>query len=819
MALGVFLAILTPALLIALLGYRQSHRTLTEMTFERRQAVAHLAAFAVKGRLDNLVEVGVSLADRMQVRAMVQQGKWNEAILLLTNAPSRLSHIERIFLTDRAGTLMANTPELPDVVGKNFAFRDWYQGVSKEWKPYVSEVYQRTAAPRHTVIAAAIPMKAEDGTVMGILVLQVRAETLADWAREINVGPSGFVYFVDQKGNAAVHPTFSAEDEIQNMSTVLPVQRALRGERGVMIAFNPVEQEERLSAYEPVPGYGWGVIAQQPVRDAFAPRAEALRDSLWVSSLLVLSSAVLACFVVVSLGKLQRSRQELAQANAFQRALLDSAGVSIISTDPNGVIRFLNRAGEQLLGYAAAELVGQATPAKIHDPQEVAERAAVLSRELGTEVAPGFEVFVARARRGLPDEREWTYLRKDGTRVPVSLTVTAVQDAAGALMGFLGIAADLTERKRLEGELNRYFSLAQDLFCIASFDGHFTRLNPAWERALGWSIGELLGKPFLDFVHPDDREATINASGRLAAGQEIVSFENRYRCRDGSYKWLLWSATPDVAQQTIFAVAYDVTERKRTDAEIKSLNEVLRKQAAELQTVNKELESFSYSVSHDLRAPLRHIQGYGQMLARELGDQISARARSHLKTITDASREMGELIDDLLAFSRMSRTDMKQSQMDLDALVQETLRGLEMATRGRNIVWKISPLPPVLGDAAMIKLALMNLLGNAVKYSRPRDPAEIEVRCTGAEDGFAVFLVRDNGVGFDMKYLHKLFGVFQRLHQHEEFEGTGIGLATVRRIIGRHGGRVWAESELNRGATFYFTLPPAEPNWNPPQKL
>jgi light-regulated signal transduction histidine kinase (bacteriophytochrome) len=207
-----------------------------------------------------------------------------------------------------------------------------------------------------------------------------------------------------------------------------------------------------------------------------------------------------------------------------------------------------------------------------------------------------------------------------------------------------------------------------------------------------------------------------------------------------------------------------------------------------------------------LRAPLRHVQGYVDMLAHEAEGQLSATSQRYMKIITDASREMGVLIDDLLAFSRMGRAEMVETKVDLSALVRETLRGMEPTTRERNIVWKIPPLPAVQADPAMLKLAFANLLGNAVKFTRPRDPAQIEIGCTGREGERVIFFVRDNGVGFDPQYAHKLFGVFQRLHRADEFEGTGIGLANVRSIIARHGGRTWAEGKPNEGATFYFTL-------------
>ncbi len=258
------------------------------------------------------------------------------------------------------------------------------------------------------------------------------------------------------------------------------------------------------------------------------------------------------------------------------------------------------------------------------------------------------------------------------------------------------------------------------------------------------------------------------------------------------------------------ALEAEVLERKGAEEEVRGLNAQLEQRVLErtarLEAANKELDAFSASVSHDLRAPLRHVQGYVELLAQEAQSQLSDKSQRYLKTIVDASLEMGELIDDLLSFSRMGRAEMHESEVLLDGLVQESVRKLEMATHDRNIVWKIAPLPKVVGDPSMLKQVFANLLSNAVKYTRPRDPAEIEIGRAGEEDGRLILFVRDNGVGFDPQYAGKLFGVFQRLHRADEFEGTGIGLANVRRIITRHGGRTWAEGKLGVGAAFYFTL-------------
>jgi K+-sensing histidine kinase KdpD len=254
----------------------------------------------------------------------------------------------------------------------------------------------------------------------------------------------------------------------------------------------------------------------------------------------------------------------------------------------------------------------------------------------------------------------------------------------------------------------------------------------------------------------------------------------------------------------------EVEHRKQQEGEIRKLNQELTNRAMELESSNRELESFAYSVSHDLRAPLRHVVGFSELLQKQAASSLDDKSQRYIKTILDSSKKMGKLIDDLLSFSRIGRAETKKSLVNLEQLVRDVVSEIEPETRGREITWTINALPVCYGDRSMLMMVLANLVSNAVKFTRMRTQAEIEIGCAdGDNDDLEVF-VRDNGAGFDMRYANKLFGVFQRLHRIEEFEGTGIGLATVQRIIHRHGGNVRAEGAVDQGAIFYFSLPRAQ---------
>ena len=380
------------------------------------------------------------------------------------------------------------------------------------------------------------------------------------------------------------------------------------------------------------------------------------------------------------------------------------------------------------------------------------------------------------------------------------------------------------QRKRAEEALlvseERYRSLVElspDALFVQS-DEKIVFINTAAMKLFGaHDRDDLLGKPVLNFVHPEHRDAVRRSLRRVLDENKPIFFREQKILRlDNETVDVEIAAAPLAFEGHPAAqiIVHDITERKRSEEEIRRLNSELEQRViertAELEAANKELEAFSYSVSHDLRAPLRHIEGFVEILRSTKAPSLDEEAKRHLQTIASSAQQMGRLIDDLLSFSRTARVELRKIRVNLADTLQTVMRELQPDIQDRDIDWHIKSLPEAEGDPALLRQVLVNLVSNALKYTRKRPKARIDVGSTQADSELIVF-VRDNGVGFDMRYAQKLFGVFQRLHRASDFEGTGVGLANVRRIIARHGGRTWAEGEIGKGATFYFSLPKKSP--------
>jgi PAS domain S-box-containing protein len=368
------------------------------------------------------------------------------------------------------------------------------------------------------------------------------------------------------------------------------------------------------------------------------------------------------------------------------------------------------------------------------------------------------------------------------------------------------LQAEVIERTQQASLLD----LTHDTIFVRDMSNSITYWNRGAQELYGWTPGQAIGKRSHDLLRTvfpvalEDIDAELLRTGRWEGELKHTRFDGTAVAVSSR-----WSLRRDENERpaAILETNNDISGQKRREEEIRGLNAELAKWSAELQAANRELEAFAYSVSHDLRAPLRHMAGFAELLQKKASSVLDDKSQRYMTMILESAKRMGDLIDDLLAFSRMGRVEAQMTLVDLDQLVKEVVGEVRQETDGREIVWLIDSLPTCYGDRSMLRIVLVNLVSNAIKFTREKARAEIEIgRAEESEEEAEVF-VRDNGAGFDMRYVDKLFGVFQRLHHADAFEGTGIGLATVQRIIHRHGGKVRAEGAVDQGATFYFSVP------------
>lgn len=512
---------------------------------------------------------------------------------------------------------------------------------------------------------------------------------------------------------------------------------------------------------------------------------------------LVVTAIALPIFVPKIISDAADAASSTKSEERFQ-TLLDSAPDAMVIVNTDGAIVLVNSQTEKVFGFSRQELLGQKIEMLIPD-------------DFWNIIPTAPESFLSDPHvRAMGAGLELFGLRKNGEGFPIEISLSPLKTEEGTLV--ISAIRDITQRKLGETKLKdqaELLELTNDSIFVRDMNNVIRFWNHGAEVRYGWSREEAVGQTSSilqsQFPEPlEEIERKLSVAGHWE-GEITQTTRQGAKVVVGS-RWTL-QRDQNGDSKGILQFSNDITERKRAEESLRQSNQDLEKRGLELEASNKELESFSYSVSHDLRAPLRQIQGFVKILVEEQGDVLDSQGRHYLTRIEESTSRMAILIDELLALAQVGRQAVRWQVTGLRSVFDEVISDLHTETDGREIEWKIGNLPFLECDAALMKIAIQNLVSNALKYTRPRAKAIIEIGMeSGNTGGRQKIFVRDNGVGFNMKHADQLFGVFQRLHRVEDFDGTGIGLATVQRIIQKHSGTIWAHAELDRGATFYFEL-------------
>ena len=662
----------------------QHHTINTEQQLKDDRDTSNLISLVLEEHIQKLVRTMESYSSRPLLVRAVKDRNVKGVMVHLASLVKSSPDIDFLAMADKQGTFWAAYPERKDMMGRNLAYREWYQGVSKEWKTYVSDATIRVFAGQGVVYQLATPVIDESGNVIGIVVTSQLNVELAKILQRVNLDPGTFANITDRKGNLIYSSRFAYDKKITPYPFYFVKEKAIAAKYSTVSIEDPFQEgRSRYITYAPIAGIGWSVFVGRDSRsilmtelkyDIQVVAISLLLFMVFTGSLFYLRKQVLT----QQLREQLKADKELQASETRFRELFDNidSGVAVYKAIDDGedfIISDLNEAGQKIT-HVYTDFIGKSV----------------------CDVFPGVKQ--------------------------------------------LGL-----------------FEIFQQV----------------------WKTGK--AEIYPSSQYQDDR----------------LTFWSK------NYVYKLPSGE-------IVAVFNDVTDQQQAEEEIRKLNADLEQRVidrtVQLEAANRELEAFSYSVSHDLRAPLRSIDGFSQALQEEYQEKLDETGKTYLERVRKATQHMGFLIDDMLKLSRVTRSEFSRELLDLSKMTREIAEANQQNNPERAVDVVIQEGITVQGDPYLMRIALVNLLDNAWKFTGREAHPRIEFGST-VKDGKTACFIRDNGVGFDMAYVDKLFGAFQRLHTFHEFPGTGIGLATVQRIIHRHGGQTWAEGEVGKGATFYFTLP------------
>lgn len=785
----------------------------------------------------------------------------------LDSAVETYGFFESIYILDSAGRV-ANVG-LPsqlrdrkeDYLGFDMSGMEFYRETRGRQTHRWSNTFI-SAGNGEPAITLSIPVR--DRMVVGSFNLQALDKIIAP----VNKEGHGYAYIVNREGRLIAHPNRDYVLQQHNINNLKVVSEGLKGRSGTYrYTFQGIERQGSVVV---IPETGWLVVVAQTVEEALAPVRKiekivlagltltiflAVWNAIWsitrlLNPLTVLSENTrkiavgnynmqslpvsfsevddlavhLHCMAEAitsreemlrdrneelamteeelrqQIDEYQKSQDDLSETNQTLQALFQAAPLAIVTLDMDGKVSLWNPSAERIFGWSAEEMAGRSFP--VLSPDENG----------------GFQTLLGLVQQmKIVADLESLCRKKDGVLINVSFALASLSSARGELTGVMVIGKDISERKKAADELRKWGEIFQHTRMGVVVSGPKSKkldmVNQAYAEMHGYTVEELTGMPVSDVYAPECL-AELPELLRMTAEKGHNIYETRHLRKDGTvFPVMIDAATvTDDEGNVLYRIfnVQDITVRAQAEEEIRRLNAELEQRVlertAQLEVANKELESFSYSVSHDLRAPLRHIEGFSGVLLEDCSDNLDKEGKGYLRRIVAASQRMDKLIADLLELSQVNRTVIHKKPVDLSRIASSIAEELSESQPERLVDFVITDSVVVRGDSGLLRVVLWNLLNNSWKYTGKRSQSVIELGMSEADGGKAVF-VRDNGAGFDMRYADRLFSPFRRLHSENEFEGTGIGLATVQRIIHRHGGRVWAEGKVDKGATFYFTLP------------
>lgn len=776
--------VLFPLILVAFFSYSQVHREITRATLSRREAVAALAAASTKEKLDHLVDVGIALASRVNFIQLVSEGQWEEAIKRMETVSQDIPFIERLFITDVSGTETAALPLLPGVIGKNFSHRDWYQGVTREWKPYVSEVYTRAAEPRINVVAVAVPVKKE-GAPVGILVLQIRLETLFRWANESKIDASGFIIIVDHKGHIAAHPYLHPQGKIVDYGAVPAAQKALAGEHGVVAGVDPVEKEDRVSAFAPVPGYGWGVVIAEPTQLAFLPRERTLFFILCVYAGIILINFFLGCFICGILDLIILQRQT-------EKTFLESIGDGVLAIDRSFRVLLWNKKASEMTGWTAGEVLGKSLLEVISfiDINDRIERFDFIRRAMATGETQylGDDVLL---------------IGKGGKTLSIGDSAAPIFGVEGSVRGVILVFRDITEQKKayeVSQLLAAIVDSSEDAIFSKTMEGIITSWNKGAERLYGYRAEEMIGHSVNVLIPQHLLEEYESLMAKVRTRVPVTLHETVRRRKDGTLVdvSLTISSVRSQKGKVIGAsiIARDITTRKQYEEKLK-------------ETVKIKSE-FTAMVSHELRTPLTVMMLGLDAVFSDWAGPLTPDQKDLLKNVKRNTDRLGRLIDNVLDYQKLEagRMEIRLQECDLNTLIEDIVEDFTLLAKNKGLTLscRLDRRPfKIVCDKDKVHQVLVNLLNNAVKFSE-RGGLTVE---TVLQDKEIHISVQDQGMGIKEEDLPKLFQQFSQIitEKGRKVGGTGLGLAICKKIAELHRGRIEVRSVHGKGTTFILILP------------